>query len=141
MTADGEALGETFLRVARQLRRETQALVAPLGLNPHQSRALRIVAAHGPLRPSAMAERLAIAPRSVTEVVDSLVGLGLVARAPDPADRRASLLSLTPLGAERAAEIAAIRGGVSASFFGRLSAAERAALAGVLARLDPGPRP
>ena len=38
-----EALAESFLRVARKLRRETGLLTAPLGLNLHQSRALRVI--------------------------------------------------------------------------------------------------
>ena len=47
-----EALAEAFLRVSRRLRRETQRRIAPLGLNLHQSRALRVIGDAGPLRPS-----------------------------------------------------------------------------------------
>lgn len=137
VTDDG--LGEAFLRVARRLRRETQLQIAPLGLSPHQSRALRIVATHGPLRPSEVAEHLGIAPRSVTEVVDGLDAAGLVARTADPGDRRATLLTITDLGLSRARQIAGIRAQVSKAFFERLDPAERRALAGVLTRLSAEP--
>ena len=36
------------------------------------------------MRPSVLAERLRIAPRSATEVVDALEARGLVERGPDP---------------------------------------------------------
>ena len=51
------------------------------------------------MRPGALAEHLRIAPRSATEVVDDLQERGLVERAPDPADRRATLVRLTEAGA------------------------------------------
>ena len=44
------------------------------------------------MRPSVLAERLHIAARSATEVVDALEERGLVERGPDPDDRRATLV-------------------------------------------------
>lgn len=138
-----DALAEQFLGVARQLRRRTQQRVAPLGLNPHQSRALRVIGRSGPLRPSAAAEQLGIAARSATDAVAGLVTLGLVERRPDPADGRAHLLALTPAGETALAQVSAIRSEVAAAVFGRLTPAERAALAALLHRLadDAGEAP
>ena len=46
--------------------------------------------AEQPLRLSELAARLGIVPRSATSVVDDLEAAGLVARQPDPHDRRAT---------------------------------------------------
>ena len=54
----------------------------------------------------AIAERLNVVPRTVTDLVDVLERDGLVARVPDTADRRSTLAQLTEAGLER---IAAIR--------------------------------
>ncbi|HQY98413.1 MAG TPA: MarR family winged helix-turn-helix transcriptional regulator [Propionicimonas sp.] len=137
-----DALAEQLLGLARQLRRRTQQRIAPLGLNPHQARALRVIGRSGPLRPSAVAEALGIAARSATDSVAGLVSLGFVERRPDPADGRAHLLALTAAGDAALAEVAAARSEVAAKVFGRLSAAERATLASLLEQLadrdEPG---
>ena len=131
-----EALAESFLRVARRLRRETSLRTAPLGLNLHQSRALRVIGDAGPLRPSEVAERLGIVARSATDAVSGLITSGFVERSTDPADGRAQLLVLSPSGRAALEEVERIRTEVGRDFFGRLPEADRAALAAVLARLD-----
>ena len=80
-------LGELFARVARQQRRATLSALEPYGVSPHQARALRQIIKLGPLRPSKLAEQLHISLRSATDVVDALVGAGLLIREPDPGDR------------------------------------------------------
>mgnify|MGYP001001382211 CR=1 FL=1 len=130
-----EALAEAFLRVSRQLRRETQLRIAPLGLNLHQSRALRTIGGAGPLRPSELAGRLGIVARSATDSVSGLVAAGYVERRTDPADGRAHLLALSESGAAALAEVARIRAEVGAELFGRLDDDERAALAATLTKL------
>nr|WP_300143888.1 MarR family winged helix-turn-helix transcriptional regulator [Propionicimonas sp.] len=131
-----EALAEAFLRVSRRLRRETQRRIAPLGLNLHQSRALRVIGDAGPLRPSDLAGRLGIVARSATDSVSGLVAAGLVVRETDPADGRAWLLALSPAGRDALAAVHRARTEVGAELFGRLSLTERTALAGLLDRLE-----
>ncbi|HEY3338934.1 MAG TPA: MarR family transcriptional regulator [Propionicimonas sp.] len=131
-----EALAENFLRVARRLRRETSSRTAPLGLNLHQSRALRVIGDAGPLRPSEVAEHLGIVARSATDAVAGLVTAGFVERTTDPADGRALLLALSPSGRAALEEVERIRAEVGRDFFGRLPETDRAALAAVLERLD-----
>ncbi|HOC12894.1 MAG TPA: MarR family transcriptional regulator [Propionicimonas sp.] len=130
-----DALAEELLRVARRLRRDTQQRVAPLGLNPHQARALRVIGQAAPLRPSAVAEELHIAARSATDSIAGLATSGLVDRRPDPADGRAHLLVLTPAGEAVLAEVTTIRSEVAAEVFGRLTEAEQASLASLLQQL------
>lgn len=131
-----EALAESWLRVARRIRRETGLRTAPLGLNPHQARALRVIGNDGPLRPSEVAERLGIVARSATDAVSGLVTAGFVERRIDPADGRAQLLALSPTGQAALARADEIRAAVARELFGALPEADRAALAALMERLD-----
>ena len=132
---DAEALGELLMRAARGQRRRWRETLAPWDLSPHHARALRVVTDRAGTRLSELAEALHIAPRSATEVADALQARGLVERSPDPDDRRA--VGLTPPGEGRRVqrEIAAARAADTRDLFGRLDAADRAALARILRTL------
>ena len=96
---------EMIVRAARQLRRRWMASLEPWDITPHEFRALH-AATHGEaLRLSEIAERLRIAPRSATEVVDSLEQKGLVRRLPSPTDRRAVLVEPTMAGRTLSQEV------------------------------------
>ncbi|MGI8418647.1 MAG: MarR family winged helix-turn-helix transcriptional regulator, partial [Nakamurella sp.] len=91
------------------------------------------------LRLSRLAERLHIAPRSATEVVDALEQKGLVLRSPSPTDRRAVALSMTAEGValrERLREQLAKTQQVQADeMFAVLSESELATLTTLLRRV------
>lgn len=132
---DEETLGEAFWGVARRLRRSNVEALAPWDITPSQFRAVTSLRHHGELRPGTLAEHLRIAPRSATEVVDGLEERGLVERAPDPGDRRATLVRLTAAGEELAAAVATARATEAESFFGALPARDRAELLRILRAL------
>jgi DNA-binding MarR family transcriptional regulator len=127
-----ESLPEAFRSVARLLREASHEALAPWDITPSAFRALRVLGRYGVMRLSELSERLHIAPRSVTEVVDALESRGLAQRRPDPADRRATLVGLTEHGGSVLAAIDAARGSEAERVFGRLSAADRAHLARIL---------
>ena len=87
------------------------------------------------MRLSELSDRLHIAPRTATEVVDALESRGLVRRRADPGDRRATLVELTEHGAGILEAIRAARGTEADRVFGRLSPADRAELARILRKL------
>jgi DNA-binding MarR family transcriptional regulator len=130
-----EALADAFGAVARQLREKSAETLAPWEITPAHLRALRTLARHGTMRLSELSDHLQIAPRTATEVVDALQARDLVRRRADPADRRATLVEVTEHGAGTLAEIRATRGPEAGRVFGRLSPADRAELARLLARL------
>lgn len=149
---DSAALGDLFHAAFRGLRRTWSSQLAPFELTPHQWRALHVLAGgHGrpqgrgqaeALRLNEVAERLRIAPRSATEVVDQLEAKGLAARRPDPRDRRATQVLLTGEGEELLERVLAVRRQESGRFFGRLGADEQAQLARLLGILaDDGDIP
>ena len=136
MADDGTAeLGDLLMRVARTQRRRWRDVLAPWDLSPHQARALKVVGERDGVRLTDLADTLRIAPRSATEVVDGLQERGLVERTPDPGDRRAVILRPTDEGRRIRAQIDAARAADSAELYGRLSAADRAALARILRSL------
>jgi DNA-binding MarR family transcriptional regulator len=130
-----ETLAEAFWSVTRTLRLATHAAVAPLGLTPGQARALATLTRHGRMRLSELSERLHIAPRSTTEVVDALETDGLVAREPDETDRRATLVALTEHGADVGRQLSEARAAEAEAFFGRLDDHDRAELRRILEAL------
>jgi DNA-binding MarR family transcriptional regulator len=133
---DGDRLAEAFWAVARRLRHRTKVALEPWELSPSLARALSVLAREGDLRLSELAERLRIAPRSATEVVDDLQRLELVNRRPDPDDRRAVLVGLTTDGEETAHAIQEARRAEGERFFAALDASDRADLARVLRKLS-----
>jgi DNA-binding MarR family transcriptional regulator len=133
---DAEELANAFWGVARTLRSRNREALEPWALTPSQFRAAGVVARHGPIRLSALATHLRIAPRSATEVVDDLETRGLVARSPDPGDRRATLVGLTPRGETLFQEIRAARHAQSADLFATLSEEDRAELGRLLRKVQ-----
>lgn len=127
-----ESLADAFWAVGRRLRHGSRDTLAPSGLSPSQWRALRTLARSGPVRLSDLAARLQIAPRSVTEVVDELAARGLVARSPDPSDRRATLVATTEAGWGLLKQLRRMRRDEADQVFASLSAEDRRELARIL---------
>jgi DNA-binding MarR family transcriptional regulator len=127
-----ETLADVFWAVARHLRHRSRDVVEPFGVTPGQARALAVLARDGEVRPGTLAEQLRIAARSGTEVIDALEERGLVTRSPDPDDRRATLVRLTPAGQRVAAEVRAAQRADAQAFFGRLSPEDTTALIRIL---------
>jgi DNA-binding MarR family transcriptional regulator len=65
---------------------------------------LGVLHAHGSIRPGKVAAILAVDPSVVSRQLAALTQVGLVERHADPADGRAELVSLTPLGEARLGE-------------------------------------
>ncbi|GAA4655641.1 MarR family winged helix-turn-helix transcriptional regulator [Arthrobacter cryoconiti] len=144
---DSTDLGALFHAAFRGLRRTWSEQLAPWELTPHQWRALLTLMGRRPfdatglepggdsMRLKDLAQRLRIAPRSATEVVDQLETKGLVQRDSDPTDRRATLITTTAPGCELFAAITAQRRDKSSEYFARLSAHDRTELARILEQL------
>ena len=134
-----DSLGEQFGAVARRLRAASMTSLAAWDVTPAQMRTIRVLTAHdGGMRSSELAHHLHIAPRSATEVIDALEAKGLVRRSPDPTDRRATLVTLTPRGTDLMDEVRRARGLESEKLFERLSHTDRNHLARILGRLQSG---
>ena len=127
-----ENTGDLLFGTARRLRREFAAALLDADVTPAQARALRSVMEAGAMRPSALAERLHIAARSATEVVDALEARGLVERTPDPDDRRATLVRPTDAARGELAEVDRVRRRQSERFLAVLNERDRKSLDRIL---------
>ena len=137
-TADAggeESLSDAFWAVARQLRETSQETLAPWDITPAQFRALRVLRRYGVMRLSELSDRLKIAARSATEVIDALQARDLAGRRPDPEDRRATLVELTEHGMQVLQGIRESQGTESERVFDRLTPADRGTLAAILRKL------
>ncbi|WP_103353408.1 MarR family winged helix-turn-helix transcriptional regulator [Amycolatopsis sp. CA-128772] len=90
-----------------------------------QFRALRVVVDRTPVTMGRVARELALNPSSVTRACDRLVTLNLLEKAPNPLNRRETLLAPTAAGRQ---------------LVDRVDRDRRRVLARVLGRLDPGAR-
>lgn len=130
-----ENTGDVLMSLARHLRRAYARDLEQWDITPSQSRALRIVGEHQPVRLSVLADVLRIAPRSATEVVDVLEDRGWVLRTADPTDRRATCLTLTEGGAAQRDLIERARSRTSEQFLDVLPERERRTLDRILRTL------
>jgi DNA-binding MarR family transcriptional regulator len=89
-----------------------------------QIRVLFLLEQEGGRSMSSLAEALGKAQPTVTGLVDRLVESGLVRRAEHPADRRITIVQLTPAGAEVIARIAAAGDDHTRRLVGRLATAD-----------------
>ena len=108
MTAT-DALADELLRGAARLSRWASQH-ADLGMPYAQARVLALVDDLGAARITALAEADHCSQPSMTTQVQRLEADGLVARTPDPADARASLVGLTADGAAALARLRRARG-------------------------------
>ena len=83
------AIKQSLRALSIQLSLLNHQVGARAGLNDVDLDCLDLVARHGPLSPSALAERAALHPATVTGILDRLERGGWVARERDPSDRRA----------------------------------------------------
>lgn len=97
-----------LIRRVRRAVGERARLVHP-DLHPSAYFLLAHVDEHGPLRASAIAEAMELDKGAMSRGVQHLIDLGLVDRTPDPDDGRATLLSVSPEGRTRLADMAVHR--------------------------------
>ena len=96
------ASATSVMRVQQLLLARFDATVGRHGLTFARYEALVLLAfsREGRLPMSKVGERLMVHPTSVTNIVQRLVGQGLVERTPNPADGRGMLATITPKGTE-----------------------------------------
>jgi DNA-binding MarR family transcriptional regulator len=132
-------------RLARELEARLEAVYRENGLEPGWHDVLATLRRQGPpyaMRPSDFTGTLMLTSSGTTKRLDRLERAGLVARTPDPADRRGVLITLTDAGRELIDEVTVAHLDNERDLIAALSAEEREQLAGLLRKLQLGlPRP
>ena len=127
------------MRLSRRLRQH-----ALEGITPAQSSALAVVVREGRLTLSQLAVAERVQPTTVTRVVDSLVGRGLVTRTPSEHDRRVAWVEPTLEGVDLVETMRRRRDAYLAKRLRRLSVEDvdiLARAARILERLAEEPEP
>ena len=110
-----------WLRLAQQLDlREFTRRLAESGLNQLAYSILLVVEANPGCRQTDLGSALRIRQPNLVEPLESLAARGLISRAPDPRDRRAQVLALTPAGSELLAALKAAHGEMIEGYRARL---------------------
>lgn len=124
----GDDVVDALLAAAHAVRVRTDARLRELGLSLARLKVLELLQRSGPLRLRDLSDGLSVAARTMTTTAEGLERDGLVERQPHPADRRARLLTLTPLGLDRLADARQERSAVVRTFTEGLPEADRAEL-------------
>lgn len=97
-SVDVGALSEIVARLRRALRTAVRSDIPWEALPMAQVEVLQRLADEPGLRVRDLAERHRLAPNTISMLIQHMVTTGLVTRDPDPDDRRAVTVSLTPRG-------------------------------------------
>ncbi|TDC93904.1 MarR family transcriptional regulator [Actinomadura sp. 7K507] len=110
-----------------------EAGLAARGLSRARASVLWNLHHGGPMTQRALAAAIGVTPRNVTGLVDALETDGFVARAPHPADRRATLVDLTDRGRDTVGSLSVEYDEGAVRLFDGLSETQ---LAGFVATVD-----
>jgi DNA-binding MarR family transcriptional regulator len=122
--------------VRRRLRRSARAKVGGEPLTGSQVEVLRLVETQPGVGVRDAAAALHLAPNTVSTLVGGLAAAGLLDRRPDPDDRRATQLHLTPAATTRLRRWRDERDRVLADALAHLDADDRASLEASLPALE-----
>ncbi|MBP2705472.1 MarR family transcriptional regulator [Microbispora sp. RL4-1S] len=89
----------------------------------------------GPVSQAELSRRTGIYRSDVVAVINELAGRGLVERAPDPADRRRNVITMTRQGLDRLRSLDAVLAALEDEVLAPLTGPERDQLTGLLTRL------
>jgi DNA-binding MarR family transcriptional regulator len=140
---DASAIGVIgrISRLARELEQRLEPVYREHGLEPGWHDVLATLRRTGPpyrLRPTELTNASMLTSSGTTKRLDRLEQAGLIARAPDPDDRRGTLISLTPAGRELIDGLTAAHLENEQRLLGALSEADRRRLADLLRKLQLG---
>ncbi|OIK04126.1 MarR family winged helix-turn-helix transcriptional regulator [Streptomyces monashensis] len=137
-TSDSATRAARDLRVVfSRLRRRLREVAQDTDLSPSQESALTLVGKHGAATASALAATEGVRPQSMATTLAALEQQGLIRRAPDPADGRRQLVTLTEAGRARVEDNRQARSEwLARAFQERYSEEERQAVLRVLELMD-----
>jgi len=109
--------------------------LAALGAHRSHYAVLAALDEFGPASQAALGRRCGIDPSDMVALTAVLTADGLVERRPDEADRRRNLVTLTPAGRRRLAELGEAAAGAQDELLAPLSTVERTRLTAMLTRI------
>ncbi|MGA8203779.1 MAG: MarR family transcriptional regulator [Woeseiaceae bacterium] len=130
-----KSVGFLLVDVARLMRRDFDRRVRSTHLTQAQWRAIGHLAREEGIKQTVLADRLDVKPITLGRLVDRMEAAGWVRRRPDPCDRRAALLYLTPKVQPILEELRARAAEAREDLLAGVPAADRQTLARTLERM------
>lgn len=127
-------IGPLLLRAQRRAGNAFNVALEPLEIQGRHFGVLMALSRSGPSSQRALIAQLGSEKSAMVRVLDELEARGLCERRPDPADRRAHSVALTPAGERLFAEAQDLACEVAEQLLGPFERAERDALLGLLER-------
>ena len=87
-----------LMRAREKVMGPVREMLAPTGITEQQWRILRVLSEQGPQDATHLGERTSLLLPSLTRIIQSMVGNGLVTRTQDETDRRRQMLAITAAG-------------------------------------------
>ncbi|WP_312490466.1 MarR family transcriptional regulator [Sphingomonas sp.] len=131
-----ESLLVRYARLYVRLHRVLDRRMAAQGASLARTKMLMFIDKHAPTRAADIAECFGVAPRTVTQAIDTMERDGLVRRVPDPHDRRAKRLDITESGRRVLHQTEPLRLELVDLTFGTLTEEEAAQFDRILAKLE-----
>ncbi|GII62358.1 hypothetical protein Skr01_24430 [Sphaerisporangium krabiense] len=122
-------------KISLHAQRLIAEAVAPLDARAYHFALLAALEEYGPASQAALGHRCAIDRSDMVAMVNELAEQGLAVRSPDPEDRRRNVITITPAGRRRLAELDAALAEAQDRLLAPLSEAERGRLADLLGRV------
>lgn len=120
---------------SRLLARETETILAPIGLNPAYVPVLLALSAGGAHTPKGLAAAAWVEQPTMTATIKRMERDGFVSRKPNPDDGRSALIALTPLGYDRIADMDRALGALNELLLEQFTTAERGQFLELLGRV------
>jgi MarR family transcriptional regulator for hemolysin len=110
---------------ARLFTRELERQLAPTGIAPAYMPVLFALADGGTLTQKELARRAAVEQPTMAMTLNRMLRDGMITRQPDPADRRCTLVTLTPLALGKIDAVEGVASAINALALDQLAPDER----------------
>jgi DNA-binding MarR family transcriptional regulator len=128
-------IGTLMAQVSRLMRRAFDQKARTVGVTRPQWQVLALLSRNQGINQGGLAELLEVEPITLGRMIDRLQDSQMVERRPDPSDRRAWRLHLTPKGEEQIVELRPFADETIEASLEGITPAERALLMAVLDRM------
>lgn len=119
---------DRLLLIGELFERDMDRAFDSTALSKARMRVLWVVHHGGPATQQSLAQQLDVTARNISGLIDALEGAGYVERTAHPTDRRATLVKLTPTGAELMVQTARSHKELNDTLLAAVDAADRAGL-------------
>ena len=140
LPSTSRSLPIALIRAREGVMAPIREMLSETGITEQQWRVLRVLAEHGPLDSSTLADRASLLFPSLTRITVSMNEKGLITQTRDKDDRRKQIVEITAAGQKIIDDHVQNATEIVNGFRARLGAENYETLLDLLALLDPGSR-